>query len=395
MAALRKPAQRPRHPGSESPGVRWLVGLLLTVVFGPPEAAAQPGAAFVPPSLSASSPSGSGPHPRSAAASPSAPFFPSPELTRLCQETARRPARDRRIRGVVEQALQQHALFGGQWIDRRGALAGVGFYEAENGRPHNSGLPTWQRVAAYWQALGPGLPATFRAPDGSLVDIAALRQQVVRASPGAAPATHASAPNGATTDELPARAIESAMLRAALVDQPWSAALLSFLFRQQGFSAVEFAFSASHADYVDRAVLAGAAEARGEGPAAAYRACDIGRTAPRAGDIVCHTRADASTVRTLAGLQERLALRRAQPLGNGLPMHCDPMTRADQGGDAKLEAVGGNLVQSVSLRRMRLNARKTLSSQHFAPAQEPPCGRQLCATNLNRQPWVVLLQARH
>ena len=49
-------------------------------------------------------------------------------------------------------------------------------------------------------------------------------------------------------------------------------------------------------------------------------------------------------------------------------MHCDLVVRSDEGGDAKLDAIGGNVVQSVTLTRMTLNANKVLSAFHVTGA---------------------------
>lgn len=304
---------------------------------------------------------------------------------RLCSASARQQTRDPRILAAVALARTQHALFGGQTVDRRGAIIAVGFHEAEHDRPPGESTPTWQRVADFWQALDAELPASFRAPDGAMVRIAPLRDLL------AAPA--AGAP-GSGPDAAQRRALDSALLRAAIVDQPWSAVFISFLMKSAGFERDEFAFSDSHADYVDQALLATSAEARGEPTGAGWRACDIARTPPRPGDLVCHTREKAAAVSTLPALRERLALRRAQPHGNGVPMHCDLVTRADQGGDAKLETIGGNVAQSVSLRLMTLNAGKTLSRSHFGAAEPSHCALPPCRQNLSRKPWVVLLQSR-
>lgn len=78
-------------------------------------------------------------------------------------------------------------------------------------------------------------------------------------------------------------------------------------------------------------------------------------------------------------------------------MHCDLVVRADEGGDAKIESIGGNVVQSVTLSRMTLDAHKVLGAGYIArSAQGEGCGPGLrpCRPRLNRRPWVVLLQLR-
>ena len=87
----------------------------------------------------------------------------------------------------------------------------------------------------------------------------------------------------------------------------------------------------------------------------------------------------------------------ARVSGEPFPMHCELVVRADESGDAKLEVIGGNVVQSVTLSRLTLNANKVLSSAYIAAAASPSgCarGEQACRGHLGRRPWVVLLQFR-
>jgi hypothetical protein len=83
--------------------------------------------------------------------------------------------------------------------------------------------------------------------------------------------------------------------------------------------------------------------------------------------------------------------------GQGFPMHCDLVVRSDDGGDAKLETVGGNVVHSVTLTRMTLNANKVLSRAYFSGGTsrgDCPHLRPACRDHLSRRPWSVLLQFR-
>jgi hypothetical protein len=79
-------------------------------------------------------------------------------------------------------------------------------------------------------------------------------------------------------------------------------------------------------------------------------------------------------------------------------MHCDLVVRADTGGDAKLETIGGNVVNSVTLSRMTLNARKVLSDAYVTRAAPvPACTRAArgCPDHHSRRPWLVVLQFRN
>jgi hypothetical protein len=86
-----------------------------------------------------------------------------------------------------------------------------------------------------------------------------------------------------------------------------------------------------------------------------------------------------------------------RPAGQAFPMHCDLVVRSDAAGDAKLESIGGNVVNSVTLSRMTLNAGKVLSDVYITgAAPQLHCARAgpPCRENLSRRPWVVVLQFR-
>lgn len=306
---------------------------------------------------------------------------------RSCIAGAAKPVKDFRIREAIANARKQHALFGGQVIDRAGRVVAVGFHEAEFDRPAGESTPTWERVAEFWAALDEDLPSAFRSPAGGLVDRKRLFDQI-------AAQTEANGVSRLGEDQL--SAVQAAFLRSALVDQPWSAAFISFLMKKGNFSRDEFEFSDSHVDYVDKAVLSSSAEARGELTEYAYRACDVVTTKPRQGDMICYTRGSAAGIDNHAKLLAHLEMRRSVGDAGLLPMHCELVTSSDEKGNAKIETIGGNVFQSVTLRKMTLNAAKTLSRSYF-PSRRPPVCTQgnSCSGNLSRKRWVVLLQFRN
>jgi hypothetical protein len=307
-------------------------------------------------------------------------------LSTWCTAGSAKPVREPRILAAVARAREEHRLFGGQIMDRRGAIVKVGFHEAEVDHLPTETTPTWQRVAQFWAAVGEDLPATFRSPTESLVSRKLLLERI--AVTGAA--------NGVPQlDQNELEAIRSAFLRSALVDHPWSAVFISFLMKESGFGKDEFEFSDSHVDYVSQAFLASAAEARGAATGSAYRACDVVTTRPRPGDLICHTREGSAGIATFAALRRELEMRRSAPVADAIAMHCDLVTSADEGGDSKMETVGGNVFQSVTLRQMTLNARKNLSARYLQTGAARSCrGHEDCSRNLGRKPWVVLLQYR-
>ncbi|HEY0822624.1 MAG TPA: DUF2272 domain-containing protein [Ramlibacter sp.] len=298
--------------------------------------------------------------------------------TPACAETAGRVPGDARIRLAIDEARRQHQFFGAPTIGRDGGIFRTGFHEAGWGRPVGESVPAWQRVAGFWRALSEADPASLMTSAG----------RVARAQALPPPAADGSEPD-------PARvAVHEALLRAAIVDTPWSAAFISHLMRTAGFEAAEFAFSDSHSDYVRAALDASAAEAQGGEPSHAFRACDAATTPPRAGDLLCATRAGTAGTTRFEALAAAMA---ARPAEQGFPMHCDLVVHAGAGSDDGLETIGGNVLNSVTLSQMAVNGRKVLSDAYLTGAQadrECGAGELPCRGHLSRRPWLVLLQFR-
>lgn len=294
-----------------------------------------------------------------------------------CAATARRAPADARIRLAVDEARRQHQLFGAQVIERSGGIFRVGHHEAEWARPAGEPAAAWQRVATFWRALSDADPPALMTSAG----------RVARAD---------AATPGTSGEPRPTEvAVREALLRAAIVDTPWSAAFISYLMKTGGFSGAEFEFSDRHVDYVRAALDTAAAEAAGREAPHAFRACDVATTRPRAGDLLCATRARTAGTATF---DELAAAMEASGPARGFPMHCDIVVRSDEGGDAKIDTIGGNVVNSVTLSRMTLNARKVLGDTYVAGrAPQRDCARSAsaCREHLSRRAWVVLLQFRH
>lgn len=284
-----------------------------------------------------------------------------------CSATALRAPADPRIGVAVQEARRQHALFGGQTVERDGGMFRVGASEAESS--------VWRQVAVFWQALSESEPPTLVTSVG----------RVARAE--------IAAPSGGGASSRTDVAVQEALLRAAILDTPWSAAFISYLMKTAGFTRDEFAFSDSHSEYVRQALATSEAEAAGHGGPSAFRACDVATTRPRAGDLLCATRAGTTGTRRFDALPAAMAA-----AGQPFPMHCDLVVRSDDGGDAKIDSIGGNVVNSVTLSRMTLNADKVLSAGYLRPeGPQADCAdaAPACRDHLSRRPWLVLLQLRH
>lgn len=131
---------------------------------------------------------------------------------------------------------------------------------------------------------------------------------------------------------------------------PWSAAFISAVLRQAGFTASEFAFAPAHAQYI-----AAARDQR----ASAFEAVATPTTVD-AGDLICLTRPGGALDDRPLRLDE---IRDRPGLGTGMgvtPMHCDIVVAVDRQAHA-LTAIGGNVQQSVARRTVGLDADNRLA----------------------------------
>jgi hypothetical protein len=241
-------------------------------------------------------------------------------------------------------------------MDAEGRLTYAGAWEAEDFRATAQDLAPWQRVLGYWQATG----VRLRGTDAE-----------------------------AATDTSEPQSIDNALSRVAVIDAPWSAAFISWIARKAGLGADEFVFSEAHADYAGAAWKAGLDEAANRPTRYAMRACDLMRTPPRVGDLVCQARGTGAGYDTFERIGEVLAQRPTG--GEALPMHCDVVVGVDATG---FDTVGGNLIQSVTWRRLAFAPGTRLLDPSYLPegctAGVPGC----IDRHMSRQPWSLLLQWR-
>ena len=294
---------------------------------------------------------------------------------------------------IVTAALNEYAVFDGHRIDANGRLWKFGSTETENERllDPETGLPTssggvtlaWRRVWEYWLVLDQHVPGI------------ALSRKVV-AFPGA---LTDQAENVKSTEKTlrellfllnqdrsdSKESLSQAAVRAALSDSPWSATFISYVMHRAGLNDEQFRYSAAHWQYVKQAFMSDSQTA--------YRACDPRRTRPHEGDLLCYSRGTS-------GLDDFTAWRDAvgRP-GFAAASHCEIVVMVDRAA-SKMETVGGNVLQSVALRRLKLDGKGLLSSSHYAGkdngrlsaacVQDKSC-RQ---SDLNLHRWSVLLQLR-
>jgi hypothetical protein len=120
----------------------------------------------------------------------------------------------------------------------------------------------------------------------------------------------------------------------------WSAAFISFVMRAAGVDAREFPPSAAHAFYLDALI----ADAERFPATAPFIPHEPGARAPRVGDLVCADRS-ASPIRSWR--------QRAADGGRFRPTHCDIVVRV---GPGSVEAIGGNVLDAVTLSRFPTDA---------------------------------------
>ncbi len=307
-----------------------------------------------------------------------------------CLDTATQAAAPPRALALAAAARQEHAAFGAQTLDAEGRLIEAGYSEAEDTGARLRASAPWERVLGYWKAVD---PADGRLPN--LVRFGALRpadRMLLTQALNEATAAHLQGlgvglGQGLASHEL--RAVQTALARIAVIDTPWSAAFVSWLAREAGLGEGEFAFSDAHADYAGAAFQAGSDEAAGLATRYAMRACDLARTPPRVGDLVCHARGARAALDTFGKMGDVLSTRGTG--GAALPMHCDVVAAVDAAG---FETIGGNVLQSVSRRRLVFAAGTRLldgSYLHESCAAGPPA---CIDRHMSRQPWSVLLQWR-
>lgn len=292
---------------------------------------------------------------------------------------------------IAAAALNEHREFNGHRINASGYLWKFGLAESEAELLHDperqkadaarAGRLAWRRVWEYWLTL----------QRQSSED--ALARKVI-AVPGLLenPATGAAATqtrlrdlfsrfraDDRNTDE----ALRQTAVRAALNDSPWSAAFISYLMSRVELTGQQFHYSSAHWQYIKSAFE--------RPPGYAYKACDPRRTAPRVGDLLCYSRG-AFPLKNFA--QWRQA---SQSDNFSAASHCEVVVEVNI--DAKkMEVIGGNVMQSVAMRRLKLNAANRLSEvyhpERARKESNSDCLRDKACEqpNLNLQYWGVLLQ---
>ena len=250
---------------------------------------------------------------------------------------------------IAAVACNEHQLWFRPFIDTSGRIASSTVSEGEASRLGDGGTEVWRRVAIYWRESG-------------------LLWQMTGFS-GASDCAQATGGAG----------YQTASCRAFVIDNPWSAAFVSYVFTKANVPG--FRASASHFDYV-RAAYQRPDES-------AFQFLDPATARPATGDLLCYVRIPARAY----GYQ---GLKAAIDGGaNGLNMHCDAVVAANPDNDGKAYLVGGNVQQGVTMRLLPMNRSGLFWALQQRAGSEPVCSPDApAACNFNRQDWSVLLKLK-
>lgn len=308
--------------------------------------------------------------------------------SQACQSV---PAENPLAATLAGLALEEYARFNGHRIDADGHLWKFGSVESETellfdpptGRA-DAGQPgrfAWRRVWEYWLTLEQHRAGA--ALGRKVIAVPHLIEAPLNSEPATEIRLHDLLLPYTGEEEVRRETLNQAAIRAAMNDAPWSATFISFLMHRAGLDERQFHYSAAHWRYIQPAF--------GQSTGYAYRACDPKRTVPARGDLLCYGRGAAP----LTSFEEWRSA--AGRLGFSAAAHCDLVVDVDRE-TKKMEVVGGNVLQSVTRRKLKLNQENLLSETHYRGSdvagrngecvQDKTCD----ASDLNQQYWSVLLQ---
>jgi hypothetical protein len=292
---------------------------------------------------------------------------------------------------IADAALNEYKEFNGHRINADGYLWKFGSVESEMALLHDpeSGMPdtkrpgrfAWRRIWEYWLTLDKHVSGEAQSRKvlsvPGLLENPATTERITGTSLGELFSSFAA------DDEKTGTVLRQAAVRAALNDSPWSAAFISYLMDRLNLTDREFRYSSAHWQYVQRAF---------EHPEGfAYQACNPRRTVARVGDLLCYSRG-RFPLRNFAEWRSAV-----QAPGFATASHCEVVVNVDV--DAKkMDTIGGNVLQSIAMRRLKLNQENLLSETYnpdrFKTSKNTRCEwDQTCRVpNFNIQYWGVLLQ---
>lgn len=269
-----------------------------------------------------------------------------------------------KAQAAAKIACDEYKLWGESFINRQGQLVNSGPMEGERDALRN-GQAAWTRVRDYW-ADGIGLGYLYEESEFAA---------------------------------LPTEPMRDAFVRARLIDNPWSAAFISYVMKRAGFSPSEFAGNDGHIRYI-KPVYAASLSENGY----AFVAQNPLKTPLAVGDLLCSTR-EGRDVYGVQGFSDWMSVHATDNVS--LKMHCD-LVVGIRGRSAF--TIGGNVLQSVTMRELVLAKNGALSPLETLPVHLPQaswivglasstevktsCQPETGANcNMNQKDWVVLLKA--
>ena len=361
---------------------------------------------------------------------------------KICDSTAAATPSEIATR-IAQTALDEHYRFGGHQIDANGRLFRFGLVEAEQEESDGDddearlGDLGWWQVLKYWRALygsNARVAARLRVwgyeeasasrnddqPEATGGDCAPLHGEAAVADAIKIPAADLIKLGRNADDPDTAEVLRQAAFRAAIIDNPWSAAFVSYVVRTaalgdapilphvQDFAKTRFPLSGAHRHYIFAAFKSSIADAavgqRAPDDAHFYRACPLSTTKPRIGDLVCYHREPLLAAASDGAVRERILseARSGQGETSVSRNHCDVVVHID-GKAQKMYVVGGNVQQSVTVKKLRLRRDLKFAENKNGcgdwtlppPSKGTPVGPALMQNcSLNEKQWFVLLQMR-
>lgn len=261
---------------------------------------------------------------------------------------------------IAKAACEEHALWRKPFINAQGRIVRLGPMEAERDALADDTTPAWRRVLSYWRESG-------------LLDDNAKWERTRIADKGDKGRNGASDCAADTQDWG-----QRAACRAFLIDVPWSAVFVSYAMKRAAID--DFVVTSSHFYYMR--------DAARNPETSPYRLTDPAKETPEVGDLICYAR-EKDRIFGHAAFAEYV-----RGSGGKLDAHCDIVVAANLDRDSKLYAIGGNVMQGVTMRKLNLNAQGRLS---LPMRREGVAGRAFdprdeSTENMNRQDWVALLK---
>lgn len=363
-------------------------------------------------------------------------------VQKLCDRTADTTPNEIATR-IAQTALDEHYRFGGHQVDANGRLFRFGLVEAEQEESDGDddearlGDLGWWQVLKYWRAIyGSNARAAARLrvwgyeeasasrnddkPEAAGGDRAPLHGEAAVADAIKISAADLIKLGRHADDKDTAEVLREAAFRAAIVDNPWSAAFVSYVVRTaalgdtpdlphvQDFAKTRFQFSGAHRHYIFAAFKTSVADAavgqKVPEDAHFYRACPLSATRPRIGDLVCYHREEALADAGEGAVRDRI-LSEANSGRSETSVsrnHCDVVVHIDRKAQ-KMYVVGGNVQQSVTVKKLRLRRDLKFAENKNGcgdwtlppPSKGTPVGPGLMqGCSLNEKKWFVLLQMR-